>query len=149
MNISEHELWNQAHAFSQRHPGVTHVIETKYGLPKRILYALGSRETNLAEFYEQHPGDGGHGRGTWQLDDRSHHIPNPFPIELQAEMAGKLLHDLIAEFGGNVKSALSAYNAGAGGARKGIAAGDSDRFTTGHDYGADVLARLHVLQSKP
>lgn len=149
MNITPDVLRRQAKDFYRRHPGVTWKAERKYKLPPKILYALGSRETNLSKHWEQTPGDGGHGHGTWQLDDRSHKIPNPFPIALQAEMAAQLLASLIKEFNGDVKHALSAYNAGAGGARNGIADnGDSDSHTTGHDYGADVLGRLHSLQMK-
>jgi len=146
MKITGPELLAEVDAFYKRHPGVVNVAEAKHKLPSRILYAVGSRETNLAEHWEQTPGDGGHGHGTWQLDDRSHQIPAPFPIELQADMAAELLAGLIAHFKGNVKSALSAYNAGVGGADSGIRHGNSDLFTTGKDYGQDCLDRMHYVQ---
>jgi hypothetical protein len=147
MKVSILELLNEVDAFYQRHPGVVNAAEAKHKLPHRLLYAVGSRETNLAEHWEQTPGDGGHGHGTWQLDDRSHKIPSPFPMALQADMAAQLLSDLIAHFKGNVKSAVSAYNAGVGGAERGLrATNNSDQFTTGHDYGQDTLERLRYIQ---
>ena len=46
-----------------------------------------------------------------------------------------------------LKFALSAYNAGAGGAWSGYREeGDSDARTTGRDYGRDVLARFALFQ---
>lgn len=148
MKIDGNELLTQVDAFFKRHPHVTDVAENKHRIPHHLLYAVGSRETNLSEHYEQTPGDGGHGHGTWQLDDRSHTIPKPFPIELQADMAAALLASLIAHFRGNLKSALSAYNAGVGGAEHGlIQHNDSDFGTTGHNYGQDTLDRLHYILS--
>jgi hypothetical protein len=61
-------------------------LELHHGLPRGLLYAVGSRETNLTD----KTGDGGHGHGVFQLDDRSHTIPNPFPVALQAELRRKL-----------------------------------------------------------
>jgi peptidoglycan hydrolase-like protein with peptidoglycan-binding domain len=46
-----------------------------------------------------------------------------------------------------LKFAVSAYNAGAGGAWKGVREhGDSDALTTGKNYGADVLRRMAILR---
>lgn len=145
MRITPTALAAEVQAFDLRHPGVVAAAEIRHGLPKHLLHAVGSRETNLSAYYETHPGDGGHGRGTFQLDDRSHTIPSPFPVTTQADVAASMLHNLIQTFSGNLKSACSAYNAGVTGARNGIAQGDSDLFTTGHDYGADVVARMRSL----
>lgn len=146
MNITGPELLAQVDAFFKRHPHLCDVAEVKYKLPHHLLYALGSRETNLSEFYEQHAGDGGHGRGTWQLDDRSHQIPNPFPMDMQADLAAAHIRSDLDFFKGDLKAALSAYNGGRGGAHKGLTEGNSDKYTTGHDYGQDTLDRLHFIQ---
>lgn len=135
MDITPQELAAQVAAFDRRHPGLVAAAESKYGLPRHLLHAIGSRETNLLEYYEQHPGDGGHGRGSWQLDDRSHQIPNPFPMQMQADIAGRMLHGLLAAYGGNVQQAGAAYNSGQ----------SNDAYTTGHDYGNDVVARMRSL----
>lgn len=148
MKITGDELLAEVDAFYRRHPGMVNAAEAKHKLPPRTLYALGSRETNLSAHFEQTPGDGGHGHGTWQLDDRSHKIPKPFPMDMQCDMAAALIASLIAHFKGNVKAAFSAYNAGIGGAERGLReTGNSDQYTTGRDYGQDTLDRLHFIQS--
>ncbi|HEX7277552.1 MAG TPA: hypothetical protein VF244_09280, partial [Acidimicrobiales bacterium] len=82
-----------------------------------------------------HPGDGGHGRGLWQLDDRSWEIPDPFPVELQAERAAAFLRELIDAEGGELLYALNRYNSGS----------PRTERTTGGDYGPDVIERRDWL----
>ena len=105
-------------------------VEQEFGLPHNLLYAVGSRETGLHNVV----GDHGHGHGVWQLDDRSHHIPPGFDRdpEAQARTAAAMLHDLHQRFG-SWEHALNAYNSGHPDAA----------HTTGHNYGPDVLDRLH------
>jgi len=60
-------------------------------------------------------GDGGHGRGLFQIDDRWHDFaqsPAAMDPAANADYAAGMLHGLIAKFGGNVHEALSAYNSG-------------------------------------
>lgn len=120
-------------------------IEDTYGLPFMLLFAVGSRETNLTN----EVGDGGHGHGVWQLDDRSHPIPAGFGADVpaQATTAARMLHDLLAEYGGKVAPALAAYNAGTGTVAYNLAHGlNVDTGTAGGDYAADTMARMEVLQ---
>jgi hypothetical protein len=108
-------------------------------------------------------GDGGHGRGLFQIDDRSHATflrqqrasgaGGKPPVPAAAKYAGALLrwnYDYGVRSGVparlQLKFALSAYNAGAGGALSGFREGDSDRRTTGGDYGKAVLARFAIFQ---
>src|SRR5947207_14903958 len=42
--------------------------EKRHKLPKGMLLAIASRETNMQDIV----GDGGHGRGLFQIDDRFH-----------------------------------------------------------------------------
>ena len=42
--------------------------EAKYDLPAGLMLAIASRETNMRNIN----GDGGHGRGVFQIDDRYH-----------------------------------------------------------------------------
>jgi hypothetical protein len=103
--------------------------ERNYDLPPWLLFAVGSRETNLTNEI----GDNGHGHGVWQLDDRSHIIPPGFDsnVELQATTAAKMLHDDLAAQGGNIDKAACVYNSGQ----------PYDQYTTGGDYGRDVAER--------
>jgi hypothetical protein len=135
--------------------------ERKAELPRGTLLAIASRETNMRNVV----GDRGHGRGVFQIDDRSHAawlrrhgadgpggIP---PVAAAAEYAAALLRDNLA-FGRSkglsgdalFKFALSAYNAGAGGAWRGLQErGDSDARTAHGNYARDVLERLRAVQA--
>jgi hypothetical protein len=103
-------------------------VNDAHGLPRFLLYAVGSRESNLRNVV----GDHGHGHGVFQLDDRAHKIPPGFDhnIHAQAEEAAQILKANFHRFKDWVK-ACNAYNSGSP---------DTHR-TTGHDYGPDVMER--------
>jgi hypothetical protein len=101
-------------------------IGAAHGLPTGLLLAVGSRETNLTD----EVGDGGHGHGVWQLDDRSHRIPDPYPVMQQAEDAAVHLASGMLQYGSWV-SACNAYNSGS----------PNVASTTGGNYGPECIAR--------
>lgn len=132
--------------------------ERAHGLPPGILAAVASRETNTKNIV----GDEGHGRGLMQIDDRSHGAwlkahgagdAGAPDVDAAIDYAGGLIQKAIEYARSNavaeadvLKFALSAYNAGPGNALKGYKnSGDSDAYTTGKNYGADVLARWHKM----
>jgi hypothetical protein len=129
-------------------------VETAHQLPRGLLLAVGSRETNL----NNEVGDGGHGHGVFQLDDRSHHIPAGFDSDVgaQADKAAAMLSANIASFQGDLHCGVSAYNCGAGNVSRGVSRfRNPDHWTAGPDwpnypgnYGGDVLARLAFIQEK-
>jgi peptidoglycan hydrolase-like protein with peptidoglycan-binding domain len=126
-----------------------HDTEARFGLPRFLLFAVGSRETNLRDI----SGDGGHGRGVFQLDDRSHVIPSPFPVTLQASTAAVILdsdQDYFTKRGAPadpLRAAIAAYNCGRNGERQALESGKGyDGNTTGGDYSADVLERWNHLR---
>lgn len=114
--------------------------ERDHGLPRLILYALGSRETNLDPHWLDHPGDGGHGHGWWQIDDRYHAIPPDWSTNIawQANRGAEILAGNLARFDGDLLSALNAYNSGS----------PRTEYTTGRDYGPDVLERHAFLTAR-
>lgn len=132
--------------------------EREEGLPRGLLFAIASQETDMNDVV----GDQGHGRGLFQIDDRSH---ERFLASQRADRpGGKPPVDAAARYAcalvkGNLdyasrkgirgqdllKFALSAYNAGPGGALEGYRAGDSDKRTTGGNYGRAVLGRLAIF----
>ena len=129
-------------------------------LPPALLLAIASQETDMNDVV----GDGGHGRGLFQIDDRSHRdflarngAARPGgkpPVPVAARYAADRLrwnYDFGVRSGvreaDRLLFSLSAYNAGGGGALAGYREGDSDRRTTGGDYGRAVLARWAVYQS--
>ena len=133
--------------------------ERAEGLPRGLLLAFASQETDMNDVV----GDGGHGRGLFQIDDRSHGrflsehgadgASGKPPVEAAARYAARLVKDNL-DFGRRkgvraddlFRFAASAYNAGPTGAIRGYEAGDSDRNTTGGNYGREVLRRFALFQ---
>jgi hypothetical protein len=132
MDISPDELAAEYRQAKAQWPFIT-TVNDAYGLPPALLYALGSRETNL----QNEIGDGGHGHGMFQLDDRSHHpIPPGFDndVHAQATMAAQMMKGFYQQYGDWTK-ACNVYNSGSP---------DTAR-TTGGDYGPDVMERQAYL----
>ena len=134
--------------------------EVRAGLPQGLLLAVASRETHCRNIV----GDGGHGRGVFQIDDRFHGdwlrahgagAPGAVPsVEDGAAYAAELLAANLA-FGRRkglkgarlFRFAAAAYNAGAGGAWRGVEeSGDPDARTAHGNYGADVLERRRLIR---
>lgn len=114
-----------------------HPYEDFARLPYMMLFADGSRETNLTNEI----GDSGFGHGVWQLDSRSHEIPVGFDsdVQAQAQKASEMLVQGFEKFG-SWGFSLAYYNSGQ----------TNDLKTAHHDYAADVLARmLHLQQAFP
>jgi hypothetical protein len=131
MNISGSDLLNEWARASKQWQVIAQV-NALYGLPPYLLHAVGSRETNLTN----EVGDGGHGHGIFQLDDRSHTIPAGFDddVNAQTEMAAAMLTALFLKYRDWI-SALNAYNSGS----------PNSANTTGGDYGPDVMGRQQFL----
>jgi Transglycosylase SLT domain len=89
----------------------------RHGLDPRLLAAVAAQETGgpSSDSGANIVGDGGHGRGIFQIDDRWHafaRTPAALDPAANAEYAAGMLAGLLRQFGGNVHAALSAYNAG-------------------------------------
>lgn len=141
------------------------------GVEPAWVLGVASRETGIRNVL----GDGGHGVGVMQIDVRYHALARRLRDDggwragegcrALARYGCRLLVSHLAWAGerypqwGGVegegwrKIASAAYNAGRGGAARGVSEGDADRFTTGADYGADVLARTRhfrrLLEQNP
>lgn len=141
MPISDADLLAQYRRAEAEWPWIA-AVERAVKLPPMLLWAVGSRETNLRNVI----GDGGHGIGIWQRDRRAWTLPGNVAWYLahprrQAEDAAALLLGLRGKLGA-WPAAVAAYNAGEGAVRKALAAGvDPDSRTTGGDYAADVESR--------
>src|SRR5215471_1923199 len=131
MDISQADLAAEYQRAQQQWPYITDVNDA-HGLPVALLYALGSRETNLTNEI----GDFGHGHGVFQLDDRSHTIPAGFDddVRAQAETAAGMMADGYQRFG-DWTAACNYYNSGS----------PDTASTTGGDYGPDVMDRQAYL----
>jgi peptidoglycan hydrolase-like protein with peptidoglycan-binding domain len=139
MEITGSELTAQYQQANSTWPFI-HQAEVDHGLPRMLLFAVGSRETNLTN----EVGDFGHGHGVWQLDDRWHTPPGGFPhfdadVPMQCDVAAAMLKGILATTGGNVEEAAAIYNSGQPG----------EAGTTHGDYGIDVVERMQFLQQLP
>ena len=89
----------------------------RHGLDPQLLAAVAAQETGgpATNAGANIIGDGGHGRGLFQIDDRWHAFAktaaamNPAK---NADYAAAMLSGLLKRYCGNVHKALSAYNAG-------------------------------------
>jgi soluble lytic murein transglycosylase-like protein len=88
----------------------------RHGVDPCLLAAVAAQETGGpgSNGGRNVVGDGGHGRGLFQIDDRWHAFARSAaamdPAD-NADYAAGMLHGLLAKYG-NVAEALSAYNAG-------------------------------------
>lgn len=89
----------------------------QYGLDPRLLEAVAAQETGGpgSNSGRNVVGDGGHGHGIFQIDDGYHTFARTAAAmdpAANAQYAAKMISDNLREYGGNVRQALSAYNAG-------------------------------------
>jgi Transglycosylase SLT domain len=89
----------------------------RHGLDPELLAAVAAQETGGpgANGGRNVVGDGGHGRGLFQIDDRWHAFarsPGAMDPGRNADYAAGMLSGLLARYGGDTREALSAYNAG-------------------------------------
>jgi hypothetical protein len=87
------------------------------GLDPTLLAAVAAQETGGpgANSGANVVGDGGHGHGVFQIDDRYHAFastPAAMDPAQNADYAAGMLSNLLQKYGGDVHAALSAYNAG-------------------------------------
>ncbi len=122
-----------------------------YGLDPKLLAAVAAQETGGpgASSGNNVTGDGGHGHGLFQIDDRSWAFarsPAAADPAANATMAAGILAANLQRYGGNVHAALSAYNAGSP-----SAAGTSTTWPDGQKlgYADSVMRHLSELDGAP
>jgi hypothetical protein len=139
---------------------------SEVGADPFLLAAIGLRESGLGWAPGYKPqgthlgyGDGGHGFGLFQIDDRSHALwlathKDAHPLE-QARYALLVLgggrnwlkahHKLEGE--PLTLASLAAYNCGPGNVSRALQRGlDADSYTANHNYGHWVLLKSHELR---
>ncbi len=87
------------------------------GLDPRLLAAVAAQETGGpgSDSGRNIVGDGGHGHGVFQIDDRWHPFAKTTAAmdpAKNAQYAAHMIASNLKQYGGNVREALSAYNAG-------------------------------------
>ena len=121
------------------------------GLDPDLLAAVAAQETGGpgSNSGRNVVGDGGHGRGIFQIDDRWHPFassPSAMDPASNADYAAGMLSGLLRRYDGNVHAALSAYNSGSP-----TAAGTKTRWADGSDlgYADSVLRHYRQLTGSP
>lgn len=121
------------------------------GLDPNLLAAVAAQETGGpgANSGRNIVGDGGHGRGIFQIDDRWHPFassPAAMDPASNANYAAGMLSGLLKRYGGNVHEALSAYNSGSP-----TSTGTKTRWADGSDlgYADSVLRHYQQLSGAP
>jgi hypothetical protein len=121
-----------------------------HGLDPRLLAAVAAQETGGpgASSGANVVGDGGHGHGLFQIDDRYHAFastPQAMDPGKNANYAAGMLSGLLSQYKGDVKAALSAYNAGSPAANGTVTTwGDGSRL----GYADSVLRHLSTLEGR-
>lgn len=140
-----------------------------YGYTPQVLMAIASRETNIQNITGDIQHDGPHGFGLMQIDKGSYPdfcLSGQWRnVEAGIRMGALVLHSKMVQIqhgqgvkltvpnypafvGGPISDAdlnrcsIAAYNAGLGAYYGFTVHKDPDRFTTGHNYSSDVLARM-------
>lgn len=123
----------------------------RHGIDPELLAAVAAQETGGpgSNAGRNVVGDGGHGHGIFQIDDRWHAFAataaamNPAK---NADYAAGMLHDLLAQNDGDAHRALSAYNAGSPTAR-----GTTTRWGDGGvlGYADSVMRHYRDLTGHP
>jgi len=114
----------------------------RHGLDPELLAAVAAQETGGPDTNAGRNvvGDGGHGHGIFQIDDRWHSFAagsSAMDPAKNADYAAGMLSGLLKQYGGNVREALSAYNAGSP-----TATGTRTRWADGSDLSyADSVMR--------
>lgn len=114
----------------------------RHGVNPELLAAVAAQETGGpgSNAGRNVVGDGGHGHGVFQIDDRWHAFASgagAMDPKKNADYAAGMLHDLLRQYGGDAHRALSAYNAGSPDAR-----GTTTRWADGKVLGyADSVMR--------
>ena len=160
---SKNILLNQLH--SLRHTGFAEKLDhfaSQHGFQTPFFFAIASRETNCINELGDPQGGEFHGVGIIQID-----IQHPIARAARDSGSWKTNPDPLIDFGAGLletniatarqkfpnftheqqlKIAASGYNCGMARAVSGALHGDSDKHTTGHDYGRDVMTRMAIFE---
>ena len=124
---------------------------SSHGVDPTLLAAVAAQETGGpgSNAGRNIVGDGGHGHGVFQIDDRYHGFASSsasMDPASNADYAAGMLKGLLDRYGGNVHQALSAYNAGSPNAT-GTKTTWGDGTTLG--YADSVMRHYHRLGGPP
>jgi hypothetical protein len=104
-------------------------VEKKWGLPAGLLSGIKGAETGKGSGVGARSSKGAQGPFQFIPSTASAYgLSNPDDPAASAEAAGHYLHDLLAMYGGNVNSAIAAYNEGPGNFNKGYMPSETRKY---------------------
>lgn len=143
---------------AQPYADIIKLVAREQGLDPLLIAAIGQQESRWGQALSPPgpggTGDGGHGRGIMQIDDRSwgdwlssNDWTDPYS---NVSKGARILNANISYFSSKglmdsdlIAAAVAAYNTGAGNVSKSLAAGRSvDATTANGSYSSSVLSRL-------
>ncbi|GEM_PF-1834709 len=158
------EVENPTYYWGSYKPHVEQAASRYSWLDASVVAGIGSRESGWGRFLSPRgpsgTGDGGHGRGLMQIDDRYHQSfigsgrwSNPkdnidYAVDqVLANYYSHLDRNTALEGRELLRGAIAAYNSGLSSVTRAISQGrDVDYYTTGQDYSWDVLNRAGFFQ---
>lgn len=116
----------------------------KHGVPPELIAAIMDNESDGVP--DALSFDGGHGKGLMQIDDRSHAFAKTsrvFDPAANIDYGAGVIATNMRIFGTNLRAAIAAYNAGAGGVKRVLAKGlDPSKACYHPTYVRDALAQM-------
>ncbi|MFZ5471401.1 MAG: transglycosylase SLT domain-containing protein [Myxococcota bacterium] len=141
-------------------------VAREHRVDPALIAGIVSRESAAGAFLDRRGrGDGGHGHGLMQIDGRAHgswlQRMNWREPKTNLTMGVRVLKDIAQQLRASttrrglrlsedqlLQAALSGYNTGPSNALRGLRLeGNSDHFTSGKNYAADVLTRAEFYRS--
>lgn len=116
--------------------------DAKFGLPEGTLYSMWMQESGGGKNMLSPKGAKGH----FQFMDataKQYGLKDPFDFEESSEAAGRMMRDLMKQYGGNLQKSLAAYNGGSGNLAKYGMGGMSQESL---NYIAQVTGRMGPRQ---
>lgn len=87
--------------------------DARFGLPEGTLYSMWMQESGGGKHMLSPKGAKGH----FQFMDataKAYGLKDPYDFEESSEAAGRMMRDLMKQYGGNLQKSLAAYNGGSG-----------------------------------
>jgi len=126
--------------FPVRYSDVIEIYADKHGLPKELIYAIIRAESSFNRYAVSHRGASGlmqimEQTANWaaeQIGIADYDFERIFEPEINIQIGTWYINRLIGQFGGNLDTALAAYNAGSGNVSSWLREQNSDDFTLEH-----------------
>lgn len=130
-------VWGVRRFFPMRYSDIIEIYADKYDLPRELIYAIIRAESSFNRNAVSHRGASGlmqimEQTANWaaeQIGIEGYDYSRIFEPEINIQIGSWYINRLIRQFGGNLDTALAAYNAGSGNVSSWLREQGSDDFT--------------------